>query len=360
MDGLPGAPTLTQILEAARILRPWLPATPLRTLRALNRMIGSEIWLKLEAWQPTGSFKVRGALARLARLTPEERAQGVVTASAGNHGLAVAYAARLLGGIPTTVFVPETAARNKIRALEALEIQLKVVGRSYGEAHEAARAFAATTGACYVHAYEDPWVVAGQGTIALEILDELPQADVVLVPVGGGGLISGIATVYAALSPQTRIIGVQTEASPALAASLRDGQLYDDYPAGPTLADGLAGGVGALAYHLARQGAIHEVVVVREETLLRAIGLLAVEAHLIVEGSGAVGLAALLEDVDRWSGRTVVLVLSGGNLDGEILQRAVTAFLEDRSQPFDLPRTVSPIITFHPTKEVEGPNPTTL
>ncbi len=327
MGVLPCAPSLTQILEAARILRPLLPATPLRTFPVLNRMLGGEIWLKLEAWQPTGSFKVRGALARLAHLTPEERTRGVVTASAGNHGLAVAYAARLLGGIPTTVFVPETAARNKIRALEAFEVQLKRVGQSYAEAHEAAQAFAASTGACDIHAYEDLWVVAGQGTIALEILNELPQADAVLVPVGGGGLISGIATVYQALSPQTRIIGVQTEASPALAASLRDGQLYADYPAGPTLADGLAGGVGALAYHLARQGAIHEVAVVREETLLQAIGLLAVEAHLIVEGSGAVGLAALLEDAERWKGRSVVLILSGGNLDGEILQRAVTAFL---------------------------------
>lgn len=327
MDPQSGAPSLIQILEASRTLRRMLPATPLRTFPVLNRMLGGQIWLKLEAWQPTGSFKVRGALARLAHLTPEERARGVVTASAGNHGLAVAFAARLLGGIPATVFIPETAARNKIRALETMEVHLRPVGRSYAEAHEAAWAFAASTGACYIHAYEDPWVVAGQGTIALELLEELPQVDAVLVPVGGGGLIGGIATVYQALSPQTRIIGVQTEASPALAASLRDGKLYADYPAGPTLADGLAGGVGALAYHLARQGAIHEVLVVREETVLQAIGLLAVETHLIAEGSGAVGLAALLENPERWSGRTVVLVLSGSNLDGEILQRAVATFL---------------------------------
>ncbi len=321
------APSLTQILEARRRLRPVLPPTPLRMFPGLNRRLRGEVWLKLEAWQPTGSFKVRGALARMAQLTPEERARGVVTASAGNHGLAVAFAARTLGGIPVTVFVPETAAPNKIQALQAFGVELHRVGRSYAEAHEAALAFAASSGACYVHAYEDPWVVAGQGTIALEILEELPEVDAVLVPVGGGGLISGIATVYQALAPTTRIIGVQTEASPALAASLRDGRLYADYPAGPTLADGLAGGVGALAYHLACQGAIHEVTVVREETVLRAIGMLAVEAHLIVEGSGAVALAALLEDPDRWAGRRVVLILSGGNLDGEILERAVVHFL---------------------------------
>ncbi|MDW8185353.1 MAG: threonine/serine dehydratase [Anaerolineae bacterium] len=331
MEELPNAPSLPQILEARRILRRALPPTPLRTFPRLNRWIRGEIWLKLEAWQPTGSFKVRGALARVAHLTPAERARGVVTASAGNHGLAVAFVARMGGGIPTTVFVPETAAQNKIRALESLEVPLKRVGWSYEEAHAAALAFAASTGACYIHAYEDPWVVAGQGTIALEILEELPQADAVLVPVGGGGLISGIALVYQALAPQTRIIGVQTEASPALAASLRDGRLYADYPAGPTLADGLAGGVGALAYQLARQGAIHEVVVVREETVLRAIGLLAVEAHLIGEGSGAVGLAALLEDPERWVGKRVVLILSGGNLDGEILKRAVEVFLAEGS-----------------------------
>ncbi len=159
MDPRSGAPSLIQILEASRTLRRVLPATPLRTFPVLNRMLGGQIWLKLEAWQPTGSFKVRGALARLAQLTSEERARGVVTASAGNHGLAVAFAARLLGGIPTTVFIPETAARNKIRALEAMEVHLRPVGRSYAEAHEAAWAFAASTGACYIHAYEDPWVV---------------------------------------------------------------------------------------------------------------------------------------------------------------------------------------------------------
>ncbi len=327
MEAPPVAPSLTQILEARRILRRVLPPTPLRTFPTLNRRLGGQVWLKLEAWQPTGSFKVRGALAWMAQRTPEERARGVVTASAGNHGLAVAFAAQVYGGIPATVFVPETAAPNKIQALEAWGVRCERKGRSYSEAHAAALAFAASTGACYIHAYEDPWVVAGQGTIALELLEERPEAEAVLVPVGGGGLIGGIALVFRALAPHVRIIGVQTEASPALAASLRDGRQYADYPAGPTLADGLAGGVGALAYELARQGTIHEVVVVREASVQQAIGLLAVEAHLIAEGAGAVGLAALLEDPDRWAGRTVILVLSGGNLDGEILERAVGSFL---------------------------------
>lgn len=330
MDPSPRAPSMLQILEAYRVVRRVLPATPLRTFPLLNQRFQAEVWLKLEAWQPTGSFKVRGASAWMAQRTPEERARGVATASAGNHGLAVAFAAQSFGGIPTTVFVPETAARNKVRALEAFGVHLRIAGRSYEEAHRAAQAFTEEVGASYIHAYEDPWVVAGQGTVALEILEELPEVDAVLVPVGGGGLISGIAQVYSTLSPRTRIIGVQTEASPALAASLRDGKVYADYPAGPTLADGLAGGVGALAVHLARQGAIHDVIVVREATLLRAIGMLAVEAHLIVEGSGAVGLAALLEDPDRWAGRTVVLVLSGGNLDGEILRQAVNVYLQER------------------------------
>jgi threonine dehydratase len=323
---------LSMIREAHRILREILPPTPARTFPHLNRQLGAEVWFKLEAWQPTGSFKVRGALARMSRLRPEERARGVVTASAGNHGLAVAFAARLLSGIPVTVFVPETAAPNKVRALEAFGVHLERVGRTYAEAHAAAVAFARHQGACYLHAYEDPWVVAGQGTIALELMEALPALDAVLVPVGGGGLISGIARAYQALAPRTRIIGVQTEASPALAASLRDGRLYEDYPAGPTLADGLAGGVGAWAYQLALEGAIHEVFVVREETLLEAIGWLAAEAHLIVEGSGAVGIAALWETGPRWAGQRVAVVLSGGNLEGEILLRGLTRYLERQTE----------------------------
>ncbi len=201
MEALPVAPSLTQILEARRILRRVLPPTLLRTFPTLNRRLGGQVWLKLEAWQPTGSFKVRGALAWMAQRTPEERARGVVTASAGNHGLAVAFAAQVYGGIPATVFVPETAAPNKIRALEAWGVRCERKGRSYSEAHAAAMAFAASTGACYIHAYEDPWVVAGQGTIALGLLEELPEAEAVLVPVGGGGLIGGIALVFRALAP---------------------------------------------------------------------------------------------------------------------------------------------------------------
>jgi len=325
-------PDLSMIREAHRILRMTLPPTPARTFPHLNRQLGAEVWFKLEAWQPTGSFKVRGALARMSRLRPEEWARGVVTASAGNHGLAVAFAARLLSGIPVTVFVPETAAPNKVHALEAFGVRLERAGRTYAEAHAAALAFARRQGACYLHAYEDPWVVAGQGTIALELIEALPDLDAVLVPVGGGGLISGIARAYQALAPRTRILGVQTDASSALAASLRDGRLYEDYPAGPTLADGLAGGVGAWAYQLALEGAIHEVLVVREETLLEAIRWLAAEAHLIVEGSGAVGIAALWETGPRWAGQRVAVVLSGSNLEGEILLHGLKRYLERRTE----------------------------
>jgi len=207
---------------ARRRIAPHLPATALRRAFAVP---GGQGWLKLECWQPTGSFKVRGALSVLTALEEDERGRGIVAASAGNHALGVAYAIQALGGrMPATLFVPETAPRAKVEKLRTFPVTVVEAGATYDEAAARAREHASRTGAALVHAYEDLRTAAGQGTAGLEILEQLPETGAIVVPVGGGGLIAGIATVVKAARPDVRIVAVQPEASPSLRDSLAQGR----------------------------------------------------------------------------------------------------------------------------------------
>src|SRR5512144_130439 len=185
--------TIQEILQAQRRIRPHLFPTPLRSSFLLSERVGASVFLKPENAQVTGAFKPRGALNRMALLDPEERARGIVTASAGNHALGVAYAARVLGIAPATIFVPRTAPRAKLDKLREFPVEVRPAGETYDDAHHAAEAYQRETGATFIHAYDDPRTVAGQSTIGLEILQDLPDVDAILVPVGGGGLIAGIA-----------------------------------------------------------------------------------------------------------------------------------------------------------------------
>ncbi len=315
--------TLQEILSAQRTIHPYLFRTPLRDSFLLSERVGASVFLKLENWQITGSFKLRGALNRMALMTPEERAHGVVTASAGNHALGVGYAARALNVSPATIFVPRTAPRAKVDKLRQFPVQVRAVGETYDDAHHAAEAYQRETGATFIHAYDDPRTVAGQGTIGLEILEDLPDVDAILVPVGGGGMIVGIAVAVKTLAPLVKIIAVQPAASPALRDSLRDDKCYEEYAAAPTICDGLAGGIGKMVFEAAQQKLIDDVVLVEEDETRAAIRALAATQQVIVEGSGAVGVAALLARKVNLSGKRVVAVLSGGNIDlgllGEIL-----------------------------------------
>ena len=315
---IPARPLAVADVEQAReALRPHLAPTPLRRSFALRERA---VWLKLECWQPTGSFKVRGALALLSSLTPEQRARGVVAASAGNHALGVAFAAQALGGgVPATLFVPGSAPRAKLEKLRNFPVEVRVTGRTYDDAYAAARLHAERAGATYVHAFDDPRTAAGQGTLALELLEQLPQVGSVVVPVGGGGLIAACAVALRALRPGVRVVAVQPEASPALRESLRAGRPLLEYPAGPTLADGLAGGGGELVW-LHRQ-LIDEVLEVPEDEIEDAIVSLLAEDQLLCEASGAIAVAALrgsrLADLPQ----PVVAVLTGANLDVQVLAR---------------------------------------
>jgi threonine dehydratase len=304
------------VLRARRKLAPWLRPTPLRRSFAVP---GQAPWLKLECWQPTGSFKVRGATNVLASLDP--RTSSVVAASAGNHALGVAFAAQALGGrVSATLFVPETAPRAKVEKLQSFPITLRQVGATYDDAFDAAQAFVAETGAAYIHAFEDPLTAAGQGTLALEILDELPDVGDVLVPVGGGGLIAAVATVLKQMRPDVRIIALQPEASPALRESLRQGVPLLRFANEPTLADGIAGGIGQIVFD--HRHLIDDVVTVSEAEIEDAILALLSEDQVVAEASAVLGIAALRAGrVSARPGRPQVAVITGSNIDMRVLAR---------------------------------------
>lgn len=305
-------------MAAQRNLRGLIGRTPLEYSPLLSHRTGCQLYLKLENWQKTGSFKVRGATNKVASLSETERAKGLVTASSGNHGLGVLYATRAFGGLKATVFVPTNAPRSKVEKLQQFEGQLCIAGKDYDEADLKAQEFARKEGAVYIHAYEDREAIAGQGTVGLEIMSDLPQVEALLVPVGGGGLISGVAIAAKTINPQVRVLGVQSEASPSGYLSLRDGRAYERYEAAPTIADGLAGGFGKLPLELIK-GRIEEIVLVTEEEIRTGVLALLESDQLVVEGAGAVGVAALLAEKIDLKGQKVVAILSGGNIDADLL-----------------------------------------
>jgi len=315
--------TLSEIFQARSRIAPYIFRTPLRESFLLSERTGSRVFLKLENWQITGSFKARGALNRMMLMRDKERSRGIVTASAGNHALGVAHAAHALGISAATIFVPGTAPRAKLDKLREFSVDVRAVGETYDDAHHAAETFQHETGATFIHAYDDPRTVAGQGTIALEILEDLPDVDAILVPVGGGGMIAGIAIAAKAISPRVKIIGVQPAASPALRDSLRDNKCYEEYAAAPTICDGLAGGIGKICFEVSKK-LVDDVAIVEESETRAAIRALAETQQLIVEGSGAVGVAALLSRKINFAakrGKRVAVVLSGGNIDLELLKK---------------------------------------
>lgn len=314
------APTLAQVWSAQARIRPFVMQTPLRRSGALSQRLNTELFLKLENWQPTGSFKVRGAFNLLRQLSKSELARGLVAASAGNHGSAVGYAAQQLGISNTTIFVPGTTPRAKVDKMKRYGVDVREVGVTYDDAHHAAAEYEQRHHATFVHAYDDARTVAGAGTVALEMLEQTQELDVVLIPVGGGGLISGIAVVLKAVAPQVRLVAVQPEASPALRDSLRDEMCYEEYAAGDTVCDGLAGGIGRIVYEVARKKWIDEIVIVSEAAVRRAVADFAGDEQMIVEGSGAVGLAAVSEYPRLFVNQRVALVVSGGNIDRERLR----------------------------------------
>ena len=304
-----GVVILADIEAAAERIRPFVVRTPLERSPALSRNCEADVWLKFECFQATGSFKVRGALNALLQLDGASR---VVTASAGNHGLGVARAAAVLG-VSATVVLPETASPAKIDALRQARVELILTGDTYDEAEAAAHDLARERGLDFISPYNDPRVIAGAGTIALEVLQDLPEARVLVVPVGGGGLIGGVGLAVHALNPEAAVYGAQSEASPAMQAALAHGHIVP-VEVRPSLADGLAGNIesDSVTLQLA-QRYVRQVALVTEPEIADAMGWLVEHEHALVEGSAAVGVAALLTRRLVVDGPTVVL-LTGRNV----------------------------------------------
>jgi threonine dehydratase len=311
------------IERAAAELRDHLPPSPLQYSRAFAAKVGCHVYLKIETVHPTRAFKVRGALNKLARMRPEERASGVITASAGNHGQGVAYAAQAFR-VPATVYVPDNANRFKVQAIKRMGSRVVHAGRTYAEAYAEAMRAREASGATFVHAFDDPDVIAGQGTIAVELLQQLPAVDTVLVPVGGGGLISGIAAYLRARRPSVLVVGVEPAGADAMTRSLAAGRpvVLEDVH---TMADGLAADApGDLTFRIAR-ACVDRMLTVEEPELLRAIRLLFEWEHLLAEPAGAAALAALLHHYAPEPEERVVVILSGANLTEELMLQALKA-----------------------------------
>ncbi|MFZ0543884.1 MAG: threonine/serine dehydratase [Candidatus Promineifilaceae bacterium] len=311
---------LTEVLKAAKVIRPYIHQIPMRRCRFLGEQTGATVWLKLENWQPTGSFKIRGATNRLSQLSEEEKARGVVVASAGNHGLGVAYAVENLGGTTADIFLPQTAPSAKVEKLRRFKnVELHLVGETYADAVAAADDFAEQGGGVKIQAYDDPVVIAGQGTIGLEILQERPETEIIVVPVGGGGLIAGISAAVRSLNPDCSVVGVQAAASPAALLSLRDNVSYDPYDHEPTIADGLAGGFGEWPLRIGREF-IDRILLASEAEMRQAIYALLEQEQLVVEASGAAAIVPLLNGSLDVKDKNIVCVLSGGNLAIDLLK----------------------------------------
>ena len=319
--------TLGDVHAAQRVIQPHIWRTPLLASKALSQRTGGDIWMKAECWQQTGSFKVRGALNKLASLEsatqPASDWPELVTASAGNHGLGVAFASQALGLPRATIFVPETASEAKLNRLNAFRCNIHRAGADYDTCHALAEAYAQERNARYISAYDDPAIIAGQATTGLEILEDLPDADLLLVPVGGGGLVAGIAIVARAINPGIRVVGIQPEASPAAYLSLRNGQPHETYPAGPTICDGLAGGFGRVPFDMAAD-LIDSVLIVPEVAIRHAVAWLVAHEQMVVEGSGAIAVAPLLSGQLSVAGKKVVAVLTGRNLDAILLSEIMS------------------------------------
>ena len=311
--------TMNDVRSAKRRIDPIVARTPLVESPELTERVGAQIFLKLEGLQPTGSFKIRGAANRMLSLTKQEKDRGVIAVSTGNHGRAVAYVAKKLD-LRAVICLSEAVPKNKVDALEDLGAEIVVRGKSYDEAMAHACGLQKDRGLTMIHPFDDPLVIVGQGTIGLELLEDLPTIDTAVVPLSGGGLFSGIALALKSAKPNVRAVGVSMERAPVMVKSLQAGNVIE-MEEEETLADALAGGIGPVNRHTFRlcQKLVDETVLVSEEEIAEAMAF-ALEKHRVaVEGGAAVGIAALLDGKVQQLGKTVAVVLSGANVDPELL-----------------------------------------
>ncbi|RME42265.1 MAG: threonine ammonia-lyase [Deltaproteobacteria bacterium] len=312
---------LEAIVQARRVIRDAINVSPLEFSEKLSRTTGLSVYLKLENLHVTGSFKERGALCRLLRLSEGERRRGVITASAGNHAQGVAYHARRLG-IQAKIVMPKGTPLIKVTSTRELGGEVILHGDTYDDAYEEARRICTAEKRCFIHPFDDEDVIAGQGTIGLEVLDQLPDVAAIVVPIGGGGLISGVAIAAKESNPKIRIYGVQAQRYPSMLRSIEANRILT-LPAAHTIADGIAvKRVGEKTFPIV-QRYVDEIVTVSEEEIANAILTLLEREKCVVEGAGATPVAALLHGKLRPRERSVALILSGGNIDVNVISRVI-------------------------------------
>lgn len=307
--------TIDTVRAAAARIDGSIVRTPTLYSRTLSQITGANIWLKFENQQFTAAYKERGALNKLLLLTDEQRKRGVIAASAGNHSQGLSYHGTRLG-VPVTIVMPRTTPMVKVVQTEQVGGKVVLEGETFDDAYEFARSMEKQLGLTFVHPFDDPDVAAGQGTVALEMLADAPEIDTLVVPIGGGGLLSGMGTVAKALNPEIKLFGVQPELFPSMYAKLGG---HDLPTGGDTLAEGIAVRVPGEFTSQVLAELIDEIVLVDEEALERALALLLQIEKTVVEGAGAAGLAAVLAHPEKFEGRNVGLVLSGGNIDTRLL-----------------------------------------
>lgn len=316
--------TVDDVKAAAAIVAGQVLRTPQLPAPRLSELAGAKVFVKHENMQPTGSFKERGAVVKLSRLSDDERRRGIIAMSAGNHAQAVAYHAKRLG-IPATIVMPETTPLVKVQNTRAHGARVVLFGETLYESAEHARTIAQRESLVFVHPYDDPSVMAGQGTIGLEMLADTPELDVLVIPIGGGGLCAGIATAAKALKPGIDIVGVEAALYPSFHNAIHGGDLPIG---GPTLAEGIAvKTVGTLTLPIVRD-LVSDILLVSEEAIEQAVNFYATLQRTMAEGAGAAGLAALLSNPERFRGKTVGLVLCGGNIDARLLASIMVRELE--------------------------------
>jgi threonine dehydratase len=313
--------TINDVQQARERIASVARRTPLEHSPWLSSELGRDVLLKLECFQVTGSFKIRGAMSKLSRLTEEERARGVLTVSAGNHGLAVAHCARALS-LDATIVVPRSASRAKVAAIRRYPVTLVERGANYDEAESAAREMERETSATFVSPYNDADVIAGQGTIALEILEDAPNINAIVVPVGGGGLLAGVSVAVKASHPHVEVYGAEPQSSPTMHESLRAGRLVE-LKEEETIADGLAGNIesGSITFPLAAHLA-DGIILVGEDSIRDAIRRVAREDHMMIEGSAAVAIAALTDG--RLQGQRTAAIITGRNISLDLFAEVIS------------------------------------
>lgn len=312
---------MTDVLDARRLINRYLPPTPSISPPALAESLGCEITLKCENMQPIGAFKLRGGINLIGRLSDAERARGVVTASTGNHAQSIAWASRLFN-VPAIVYMPEVSNPDKLAATRRLGATVVQQGADFDECRVAAEARSRGDNLRYIHSANEPLLIAGVGTYALELLEAVPDLDVVVVPVGGGSGVCGVATVVKALRPEARVIAVQAANMPAIYRSFHERKMVA-LEGGKTFAEGLATRVSFELTWRIMQELVDDVVLVSEEDMRQSMVLLLEQAHIVAEGAGAAALAAIRNMAGELRGKKVGAIVSGGNVTLETLRHAL-------------------------------------